>query len=509
MDAVLPGTGTVPSAEPSPSEGRPDPRSSTPPAPVHIGPFPSAAVSPTGTLVYGETPWTRAVVPKGYTLVRYDIGALAPTAPRLLPALRGIPDTSPPAPTEIDPWWADLVEALVEAVGRDRWPASDTLLAWRPERAALYVQQDAEGHAGVQALLTRRAADRLSDVHIVVELGPTPAESADQLRVDVPWGRTVRAHHGLVWAFLDVEAGPGLDFDVELIPSFIRPVPLVAGLDTGQAVTARLVEAEDGTPAIDVEVAATHGQPRFEASEVTPSYTFIATTIEVPHIPVTRWRGRVPAQAGKHDLELDDGRSATLTVHAPRTGYSPDPPYVASVLAPRRPSPSTRPAQPPSFVSVTWLASGPLQGCTCTIPLAARGAGGHGLPAAGTCTVDTQGRAVDPHRECPWPVAEGGVRFHVAVWTAGHTDVVDLVVERCEAATDERPSTPLLKEDLLHGELRTWHETLSLPTCRVRVDSRRAYVPVGAEAVLHLDRATRPTCQSPCAVVPCPLDKRC
>ena len=107
--------------------------------------------------------------------------------------------------------------------------------------------------------------------------------------------------------------------------------------------------------------------------------------------------------------------------------------------------------------------------------------------------MDARGLAVDPNRECPWPLAEGGVRIHAAVFQAGDVDVLDLQVERCDAASDERQSAPFLHHDWIHGEYRTWHETLSLPVCRVRVDMRRFYLPVGEETSVHLDDDTGAT----------------
>ena len=457
---------------------------------VRVGPFASAGISATGELVFGQTPWTTAVVPEGSELVCYLIGALAPTPPRLLPALQGIPDASPETHAEPDPWWADLAEALVETVGRDRWPAMDTLLAWDAEQAALYVQQDATGHSRVMELLTRRAAGRLATLQVVVELDGSPEAPAHRLAVDVVWGRTVRAHHGSVWAFLDVPVDIGADFDVELAsePLIALPMPPpVAGLDTGAAVSARRVEAEDGSDAIEVEVAASQGQPRFEPGEATQPYTDVPVTIEVPQLDVARWRGRVPARPGKHLVQLDDGRSATLVVLASQPGPRPDPAFVRHVLAPRRLSPSTSHARPPQSLRVTWQAPGRLQGSTMTVPLVGHGDSRDGPPATGTCTVDTRGHAVDPHRVCPWPLAEGGVRIHAAVFPAGDVDVLDLLVERCDAASDERPSAPFLGDDWTHGDYRTRYETLSLPVCRVRVDTRRFYLPVGEETSVHLD----------------------
>ena len=122
-----------------------------------------------------------------------------------------------------------------------------------------------------------------------------------------------------------------------------------------------------------------------------------------------------------------------------------------------------------------------------TLPLVGHGPWRDGLPATGACTVDAHGLAVDPHRECPWPLAEGGVRIHAAVFPAGDVDVLDLRVERCDAASDERQSAPFLRHDWIHGEYRTWYETLSLPVCWVRVDTRRFYLPVGEETSVHLD----------------------
>ena len=252
------------------------------------------------------------------------------------------------------------------------------------------------------------------------------------------------------------------------------------------AVGARRVEAEDGSDAIEVEVATSRGQPRFEPDEAAQPYTDVPVTIEVPRLAVARWRGRVAARPGKHHVELDDGRSATLVVQASQPGPRPDPAFVRHVLAPRRPPPSTSHAQPQSL-RVTWLAPGPLQGRTMTVPLVGHGDSRDGPPATGTCTVDTQGHAVDPHRVCPWPLAEGGVRIHAAVFPAGDVDVLDLLVERCDAASDERPSAPFLGDDWFHGDYRTRYETLSLPVCRVRVDTRRFYLPVGEEATVHLD----------------------
>ncbi len=483
-----------PSALPDPDPrlpgGEPPPPTSSAPEAVRVGPFASAGISATGELVFGQTPWTTVAVPEGYELVCYLIGALAPTPPRLLPALQGIPDESPETHAGPDPWWTDLAEALVETVGRDRWPAMDTLLGWDSEQAALYVQQDAEGHSRVTELLTRRAAGRLATLQVVVEFDPSPEEPADRLGVDVPWGRTVRAHRGSVWAFLDVPVPVGADFDVEIASEPLIALsipPLVAGLDTGTAVGARRVEADDGSDAIEVEVAASQGQPRFEPREVTATYTNVPVTIEVPQLGVARWRGRVPARPGKHHVQLDDGRSATLVVLASQPGPRPDPPFVRHVLAPRRLSPSTSHARTPQSLMVTWQAPGPLQGSTMTVPLVGHGAWRDGPPATGACTVDARGLAVDPSRECPWPLAEGGVRIHAAVFPAGDVDVLDLLVERCDAASDERESAPILRDDWTHGVYHTWYETLSLPVCRVRVDTRRVHVPKGGEAVLRLD----------------------
>jgi hypothetical protein len=326
-------------------------------------------------------------------------------------------------------------------------------------------------------------------MQVVLELEPSAAGPADLLRVDVVWGRTVRAHHGSVWAFLDIPFGA--DFDVEIASEpliALSTPPLVAGLETGTAVRARRVEVDDGSAAIEVEVAASRGEPRFEPVEVAPTCTNdVPVTIEVPQIGVARWRGRVPARPGKHHVQLDDGRSATLVVRASQPGPRPDPAFVRHVLVPRRLSPSRSNVRTPRTLTITWQAPGPLQGSTITVPLVGRGAWRDGPPATGTCSVDAHGLAVDPQRGCPWPLAEGGVRIHAAVFPAGDVDVLDLHVERCDAASDERPSAPFLGDDWSHGEYRTRYETLSLPVCRVRVDMRRFYLPVGEETSVHLD----------------------
>jgi hypothetical protein len=328
-------------------------------------------------------------------------------------------------------------------------------------------------------------------IQVVLELEPSAAGPADLISVDVPWGRTVRAHHGSVWAFLDVPIGAdfGADFDVEIAsePFIALATPLVACLDTGTAVSARRAAEDDGSEAIDVEVAASQGQPRFEPGEVTPTYTNLPVTIEVPQLAVARWRGRVPARPGKHRVQLDDGRSATLVVLASQPGPRPDPAFVRRVLAPPRPSPSKSHSRTPQSLLITWQAPGPLQGRTMTVPLVGQGAWRGGPPATGASIVDAQGLVVDPHRDCPWPLTEGGVRIHAAAFPAGDVDVLDLQIERCDAASDERQSAPFLGDDWTHGEYRTRYETVPLPVCRIRVDTRRIYLPVGEETSLHLD----------------------
>ncbi len=464
--------------------------------PDRFGPFPSAGVSPAGEVVFGQATWTTTAVPEGYQLVCYLIGALAPTASELAPALQGLADETaepqvgqaaleaPDPPAGPDPWWTHLAEALVDAVGRDRWPALDTVLAWDSKQAALYVQQDAEGHSRVTELLSRRAAGRLGVIQISLELEVKPTEPRELLVVDVPWGESVRAHQGSAWAYI-------ADYDIEVGQSIFYVLPLVWPLDTGLGISARRVEDGSDLGALELDIAVSLGSPRFERFETTLPYAYAPVTIELPRLGFARWRGKIPAELGKHRVELDDGRAVTLVVGASQPRSTPDPAFVRHVLAPESASASPPKSRLPGRLVVTWLAPGPLQGKTVEVPLVGGGDWRDGPPSTGIRALTNQGLIVDwsdlLNRECPWPMPEGGVLIQASVYPAGDVDVVDLRVEQCEAASENRESAPCLRQDWMGGEYRTWSESLSLPICRARVDTRRLYVAAGQEASVRLD----------------------
>lgn len=531
--AAAPGWGVLPAGEsdervirlhgrretPGPSEPRgPDPassgrRSSPPPdpwgpggespaspssesEPDRFGPFPSAGVSPDGEVVFGQATGTTTTVPEGHQLVCYLIGALAPAASDLAPVLQGLADettelqfgqatwwAAPDPPAGPDPWWTHLAEALVDAVGRDRWPALDTVLAWDSKQAALYVQQDAEGHSRVTELLSRRAAGRLGVIQLSIELEGKPTEHRERLVVDVPWGESVRAHRGSAWAYI-------ADYDIEVGQGCFYVIPLAWPLDTGLGVSARRIEDGSELGALDLDIAVSLGPPRFERFETTLASSYAPVTIELPRLGVARWRGKIPARPGKHRIELDDGRGVTLVVQASQPRSTPDPAFVRHVVAPESPSASPPKSRLPGRLVVTWLAPGPLQGRTVEIPLVGRGDWRDGPPARGIRALTNQGLIVDwsdlLDRECPWPMPEGGVVIQATVYTAQDVDVVDLWVEQCEAASDTRESAPCLRQDWTGGKYRAWSESLSLPICRSRVDTRRLVVAVGEEAPVRL-----------------------
>ena len=495
-DRASSSTEPLPRADPWLPGGESPPSASTGPEPVRVGPFPSAGVSPAGDVVFGQSTWTTTAVPEGHQLVCYLIGALAPTPSDLAPVLQGLADettelqvgqaawwAAPDPPAGPDPWWTHLAEALVDAVGRDRWPAMDTVLAWDSKQAALYVQQDAEGHARVTELLSRRAAGRLGVVQLAIEFEVKPTEPRDRLVVDVPWGESVRAHQGSAWAYI-------ADYDIEVGQGSFYVLPLVWPLDTGLGISARRIEDGSDLGALDLDIAASLGPPRFERFETTLASSYAPVTIELPRIGVARWRGKIPAEPGKHRVEMDDGRAVTLVVQASQPRPTPDPAFVRHVLAPRDASSSPSKTRLPARLVVTWLAPGPLQGSTVDVPLVGRGDWRDGPPATGIRALTNQGLIVDwsdlLSRECPWPMPEGGVLIRATVYTAQDVDVVDLRVEQCEAASEKRDSAPCLRHDWTGGEYRTWYEPLSLPVCRARVDTRRLVVAVGEEASVRL-----------------------
>lgn len=450
------------------------------PEPKRYGPHPAARVSSAGDLVFDKAEWTARPSADGFELASYDLGAFAPAVGAFEPALHSAADgaraTAAPAR-----WWTGLVEALVEAVGRDRWPRPETLLAWDPARAMLYVRQDAQGHAHVAGVLAQRAAGRLGTVSLIVEAEAPQTEAAAALTVDVPWGTVVRAHRGTAWAYFG-------DYDVEVGQGFFRALPIMRTVDTGFGVSARRVEAVDGVGLLDVVIAASSGRPGFEPYSTSITKSYVEVTIEIARLEVARWRGRIPAVPGRHRVQLDDGRAVTLVVQEERPGPRLEQPFRRHVLPP--PPEAKEPPAPrgPARLVVTWSAPGPLQGTTREIPLVVRGAFRDGLVYEGACTVNLRGETVDTlARECPWPLPEGGVKIRASVLAAGDVDVLDLVVERSDAALEERPSAPCLRQDWSGGKYRSWTESLSLPVCPVRVDTRRVHVPVGSEAVVRLD----------------------
>lgn len=235
-----------------------------------------ATVGADGNLAYEFNYWTASYGQDGYTLAAYDLAPLAATASDLCEALRGYrQDGYRPPEASVSPWWRALCENLVWAVGRDRWPAPATQLAWDPASAMLYVRHDADGQRRVEEYLEPLVRARLGTIGVEAHMEASPA-GVGPLTLQVPWSRSVRAHEGCTYLYVQ-------DFDVEVAQGCFISDPIVANVDTGFAISARPVEGRDYVGDLEVEIAYSSDAPDFERFDTTLASEYVPVSIEIPH----------------------------------------------------------------------------------------------------------------------------------------------------------------------------------------------------------------------------------
>jgi hypothetical protein len=441
-------------------------------------------VGGSGDLSFDSRWWSASYGREGYQLVVYDLAPLEPTARDLCEALRGCrqegraaaagsPRWDGRAAAAGSPWWRSLCENIVRAVGRNGWPTPATLLAWDSRSAMLYVRQDADGQCRVEEYLETLARARLGTIGLEVQLD-APPEGVGALALQVPWGRSVRAHQGSTYLYVQ-------DFDIEVAQDTFIPDPIVEHVDTGFAVSARRLEGREYAGDLDVEIAYSDAPPRFTRFETTLANPSLPVCIEIPTTYRACWRGLVSAAPGAHAIRLDDGRLVTLTVR----GDGGSAPAVGGLVRRELHAASAEQgagSRAEHYLHIAWEVPG--EQFTYDMELVPRDRA-LGSSRGDGWVVATGGAVTASTATGIWPPPDGGLRIHAAVLHTGDVDVVDLDLERAWSAADVRfpGGAPL-------GTVPSEPRWPRLTANEVRADAFRVLLHLGDEACVAVRGAS-------------------